>query len=517
MNEISAKAGVREWLGLAVLLLPSLLVSMDLSVLFFALPFLSADLEPTSAQQLWIVDIYGFLLAGLLITMGSLGDRIGRRRLLLIGALAFGSASILSAYAPNPELLIAARALLGVAGATLAPSTLSLIRNMFHDAKQRTLAISLWTAGFAGGGVLGPILGGFLLEHFWWGSVFLINVPAMVLLLVLGPILLPEYRDHQPGRFDLLSAVLSLATVLPVVNGVKRIAEHGADWVAAVSIVAGLLVGVLFVLRQRRIEHPMIDVSLFRRKEFGAAIVTALFAIFSVMGLSMVAAQYLQIVLGMQPMEAALWTAPSFAGMIIGTTLAAVLVRFVRPGVIIPVGLLVAACGFALVTQAGVDSGLATIVLGAGLIAAGVGSVAALATDLVVASAPPQRAGSASAISETGTEFGGALGLAVLGSVGVAAYRAEFADTAPEGLPPEVADAAQDTLGGAVAVAGQLPGEEGARLVDTAHHAFVSGMHTTSIIGALILGGVALFAAVLLRHVPPTTTKEEPADDHVAA
>ncbi|MBK1784381.1 MFS transporter [Prauserella cavernicola] len=505
------RASTREWVGLGVLLLPSLLVAMDLSVLFFALPFLSAELEPTSAQQLWVVDIYGFLLGGLLITMGSLGDRIGRRKLLLIGAVAFGAASLLSAYSQSAEMLIAARALLGIGGATIAPSTLSLIRNMFHDASQRTLAISLWTAAFAGGGVLGPIIGGFLLEHFWWGSVFLINLPAMALLLILGPLVLPEYKHPQPGRFDLLSAVLSLATVLPVINGVKRIAEHGADWFAIGSIVAGLALGLVFVARQRALEHPMIDVRLFRKGEFGASIVTAMFAIFAVMGLSLVSAQYLQIVLGMRPLEAALWSAPSFAGMAVGTTAAAVLARWVRPGIIIASGLVLAAGGFTLVLRVGVDSGLATIVVAMGLIAAGVGAVAALATDLVVASAPPERAGSASAMSETGTEFGGALGLAVLGSVGVAAYRSEFAENAPAGLPPEAAAAAQDTLGGAMAVAGQLPGETGAGVVETAHEAFVSGMHTTSVIGGLILAAVAVFAAVLLRKVRPTSAREEPA------
>ncbi|MEU6641349.1 MFS transporter [Saccharomonospora sp. NPDC046836] len=496
-----SRAGKREWAGLAVLLLPSLLVSMDMSVLFFALPFLSADLEPTSSQQLWIADIYGFLLAGLLITMGSLGDRIGRRRLLLLGAGAFGVASVLSAYANSAEMLIAARALLGIGGATLAPSTLSLIRAMFHDAKQRTLAISLWTAGFAGGALLGPIIGGLLLEQFWWGSVFLINVPAMVLLLILGPLLLPEYADPKPGRFDLFSAVLSLAAVLPVINGIKRIAEHGFDTVAAVSIVAGLPVGVAFVYRQQRLPHPMIDLALFRKREFSAAILTALTAMFAVMGLSLAAAQYLQLVLGMRPFTAALWSAPNFVGMAVGTTLAAVIARRIRPGYLITSGLLLAACGFAILTQITVDSGLAWLVTGSVLMATGVGVVAALATDLVVASAPQERAGSASALSETGTEFGGALGMAVLGSVGVAVYRSTFADTAPSGLPPEAVEAARDTLGGAVATAAQLPQADGARLVDAASAAYVEGVQIIATVGTLTMVGIAVFAAVLLRHV----------------
>ncbi|ASR33761.1 MFS transporter [Prauserella marina] len=506
---MTGTAGRREWAGLAVLLLPCLLVAMDMSVLFFALPFLSADLEPTSTQQLWIADVYGFLLAGLLITMGSIGDRIGRRRLLLIGAGVFGAASILTAYAPSAEWLIVARALLGIGGATLAPSTLSLIRNMFHDAKQRTLAISLWTAGFAGGAALGPIVGGLLLEHFWWGSVFLINVPAMVLLLVLGPILLPEHVNPNPGRFDVLSAVLSLAAVLPVINGIKQFAESGVSLAPVVSIVAGVLVGVLFVLRQRTLSHPMIDLGLFGQREFGAAIGICVLALFAVMGLSFASAQYLQLVLGMRPFTAALWSAPTFVGMAIGTTMAALLARRVRPGFLVAGGMVIAAAGFGLITGIDVDGGLPLLVAGSTAIAVGVGSAIALATDLVVASAPPERAGAASAISETGTEFGGALGMAVLGSIGVAVYRSGLEDTLPDGVPDAAASAASDTLGGAMAVAEGLPAPLGGQLADAAATAYVSGLHVTVLVGAVVLTCVSVGAALLLRRIPASGDSEK--------
>ncbi len=235
------RAGRREWTGLAVLLLPLLLVSMDVSVLYFAVPFISRDLEPSSTQQLWIFDVYGFVLAGLLITMGSLGDRIGRRRLLLIGAVSFSLASLGAAYAHTAGELIAARAILGVAGATLMPSTLALIRNMFHDEKQRRTAIAIWTGGTTSGVALGPVLSGFLLDHFWWGSVFLINVPFMAMLLLLAPALVPEFRAPQAGRFDLLGSLLSLGAVLPVIYGIKEIAANGASAPRLAYIAVGVV------------------------------------------------------------------------------------------------------------------------------------------------------------------------------------------------------------------------------------------------------------------------------------
>src|SRR5688500_7099676 len=261
---INSKATRREWIGLAVIALPCVLYSMDLTVLHLAVPHLSADLKPSSAQLLWIADIYGFMVAGALITMGTLGDRIGRRRLLMIGAAAFALTSILAAFSTSPEMLIAARALLGLAGATVAPSTLSLIRNMFHDDQQRTFAIGVWITAYSLGGAVGPLLGGLLLEFFWWGSVFLLAVPVMALLLVLGPVLLPEFRDPEAGRLDLFSAALSLVAVLAVIYGLKQFAQDGAGWLPALSVAAGLAVGIAFVRRQRTLADPLIDLQLFR-------------------------------------------------------------------------------------------------------------------------------------------------------------------------------------------------------------------------------------------------------------
>src|SRR5918999_5051147 len=267
-NAVPARATSREWIGLAVLLLAALVYAMDLTVLNLAIPRISFELQPSSAQLLWILDIYGFLVAGLLITMGTLGDRIGRRRLLLGGAAGFALSSLLAAFSTSAEMLIASRALMGVFGATVAPSTLSLIFTMFRDQKQRTTAIGFWIAAYSAGGAVGPVLGGIFLEFFWWGSVFLIGVPVMGLLLILGPRTLPEYRDPQARRLDLASAVISLVGILAIVYGLKEIAQGGISAVPVLAIVAGILLGIVFVRLQLRLESPMIDVRLFRIRSF---------------------------------------------------------------------------------------------------------------------------------------------------------------------------------------------------------------------------------------------------------
>lgn len=391
--------------------------------------------------------------------------------------------------------------MLGIAGATLAPSTLSLIRTMFHDPRQRTVAISVWTAGFAGGGALGPIVGGLLLENLWWGSAFLINVPAMVLLLALGPVLLPEFRHPNPGRFDLGSAALSLAAVLPIIYGIKKIAEDVAvSWQSVLPIVAGVVLGLVFLRRQRR-PDPMIDVGLFRKRQFSTSIGTSMLAGFVMLGFARLSSQYMQLVLGLSPFEAALWNLPIFGAMMVGTTLAAMFAGRIQPGYIVGAGLALGAAGFAALTQLGVDNGLALLVGAVSATTLGMGAVMAAVTDLVVATAPAERAGAASAISETGNEFGSALGMAILGSVGVAVYRSEIVESVPAGLPPEAVDAARDTLGGAVAVAGQLPEPAGVALLDAAREAFTQGMHAAATTGAVVMAVSAVLAIVLLRSV----------------
>jgi DHA2 family multidrug resistance protein-like MFS transporter len=499
-------AGRREWVGLAVIALPCLLYSMDLTVLYLALPRLTADLNPSSAQLLWITDIYGFMLAGFLIPMGTLGDRIGRRRLLLIGAAAFGIASVLAAFASSVATLILARALLGIAAATLAPSTLSLIRNMFLDPHQRAFAIGVWVTSFSLGGALGPLLGGLLLHFFWWGSVFLIAVPVMALLLALGPVLLPEFRDPEPGRLDLASAALSLVSVLALVYGAKAFAVNGFGPEPALSFGAGLALGLVFVLRQRRLAEPLLDLRLFRTPAFTTSLAANTLSLFLVFGSFFLLAQYLQLVLGLSPLVAGLWTAPSQLGFVVGSLLAPRIVRRLGPGITMAYGLAIATIGLALLTQLPKDGGhgLAMLVTGSVLLALGVSPGITLATDLIVGAAPPERAGVASALSETGTELGGALGIAVLGSIVTAAYRVQLSDALPAGLSPHDADTARSTLAAAAQLAARLPDSLHTPLLAVARDAYTQGLHIAAIVSAALATTLAVLAATILRHARPT-------------
>jgi MFS transporter, DHA2 family, multidrug resistance protein len=508
-----AMAGRKEWIGLAVMSIACLLYVMDLSVLYLAVPSLARDLEPSSSQLLWITDIYGFLVAGFLITMGTLGDRIGRRRVLLTGAALFGLASVLAAFSSSAEMLIASRALLGIAGATVAPSTLSLIRNMFHDPQQRTFAIGIWGTAFAAGGAVGPLVGGVLLEYFWWGSVFLVNVPVMGLLLVLGPRLLPEFRDKSAGRLDLTSAFMSLAAVLTMIYGLKQTAQDGFGITAAASIVVGLVVGVLFVRRQSRLDDPLIDLKLFRIPKFSVSVASNALTGFVAFGMFLFIAQYLQLVLGMTPMEAALWSLPSSVGVVASSMLAPAVGKIMRPAFGVGGGLVLSAVGFGILTQVPVTGGLPLVVIGSIVFSLGLGPVFILATDLILGTSPPERAGAASAISETGAEFGGALGIAILGSIGTAVYRGSVTDAMPEGVPDAAANAARDTLGGAVAVAGELPGELGRPLLEAAQDAFTQGFHLTAAVGAVVALSIGIVVAVKLRNVQSNAASGEGPDE----
>jgi DHA2 family multidrug resistance protein-like MFS transporter len=498
VGDTPRRAGRREWIALAVLMLPLTLVSMDVSILYFAVPFIARDLEPSATQQLWIFDVYGFVLAGLLITMGSIGDRIGRRRLLLVGAVGFGAASFVAAYSTSAEMLIAARAVLGVSGATLMPSTLALIRNLFHDERERATAVSIWTAVTGGGVALGPVISGVLLSHFWWGSVFLVNLPFMVLLVVLVPLLVPEFRAPAAGRFDVAGSILSLATVLPVIWGLKELAAHGFATAYVASVVAGAGFGYAFLRRQRTAAHPLMDLALFRQRRFSGFLSANLVAMFALVGNAIFTTQYLQSVLDMTPLRAALWSVVPTVAVVIAAPLAMTAAQRVGRARVAAAGFVVAALGFGVLTVLGRAHGLLTVLVGAGILAVGLVSVMTIASESALAVAPAERAGSASAVLETSSELGGALGMAVLGSIGAAVYRHQVDVHLSAGVPGTAASVVRETLGGALAVADDLPGRLGAGVASVARDAFVSGMNVAAGFGVVLM---LLAASLVLAAV----------------
>lgn len=511
VERLPDRAGRREWLGLAVLAFPCLLIATDFSVLHLAVPALTAELAPSSTQLLWIVDIYGFLIAGSLITMGTLGDRIGRRKLLLIGGALFGLASFAAAFASTAAMLITTRALLGVAGATLMPSTLALIRNMFHDEHQRRIAIAVWINSFVVGGAIGPLIGGVMLEHFWWGSVFLINVPVMALLLLLGPVLLPEFRDPNAGRLDIPSAALSLAAMLALIYGVKQVAERGLDARAILPVVAGMAIATIFVARQRKLADPLIDLSLFGIPTFSAAVVTQLVAALSMGGIYLFVAQYLQLVLGLTPLQAGIALVPSNILGIAGTMLAPFLARRYRTVYVMTAGMLLSAFGIAVLTRVVSGAPLGTIVTAFIIMSIGFSLAMTLTTDLIMTAAPPERAGAASGISETSAELGMALGVAVLGSVGTALYRSRMEDAIPVGIPVDRAENARATLAGALTVSRETGGPAGESVIASARDAFSHSLALVSGISAAMVIATSITTLILLRRAGTATdTSSDP-------
>jgi MFS transporter, DHA2 family, multidrug resistance protein len=484
LSETPPKATRKEWLGVVVLSIACMIYSMDLSVLFLAMPSITTELKPTPTQLLWINDIYGFMVAGFLVTMGTLGDLRGRRKVLLIGAAAFGIASILCAFSQNAAQLVISRALLGIAGATIAPSTLSLIVGMFAREDERNRAIGIWGTAFAVGGTVGPVIGGVLLNWFHWGSVFLINVPIMAALLVMGPRILPEFKSDQPhARLDLLSVALSLATVLPIIYGLKQMAAYGFQPLWLLPIFVGLALGWLFWRRQHRIDHPLIDFALFQSPRFNLALVANLAGIFFVFSIFMLQNQFLQLVLGMKPLEAGLWSvAPSLVFCVMSLYSYKV-TNVIGPEKSVIWGMSIYALAAAAMAWSAWAQSLYGILGSSMLIAVGFVPVILTTTNLIVSSAPPERAGSASAISETSAEFGGALGIALLGSLVTVIYRNSMtASDAPA--------AAKLTLNDAVISAAQTTPP----WLETARDAFSTAYAVDcalAAVGMLVLAGIA--------------------------
>ncbi len=491
-------AGRREWFALAVLMLPVLLVSIDNTVLSFALPEISRHFATSGTTLLWIVDSYPLVLAGLLVAMGSFGDRFGRRRLLMIGAAGFAVVSVVAAFAPTAAFLVGARVGLGVFGAMLMPSTLSLIRNIFLDRNQRRIAIAVWAAGFSAGAAMGPLLGGVLLEHFWWGSVFLLAVPVLVLMLALTPAVVPESKDARPGRVDYASIILSISTMLPIVYAIKNLAKGGPLLVSVTAAFIGLAAGAAFVVRQLRRRNPMLDVRLFTVRAFTGAVLVNLLAIFSLVGFLFFVSQHLQLVLGYSPLDAGLVLLPGLLVTILAGLGVVPLARRLPPHAVVSVALLFSAGAYAMIAFLG-DGGSAGFMMVAFVVLGiGVGASETVSNDLILSAVPAAKAGAASAVSETAYEVGSVLGTAVLGSILLASYQRNL--VLPAGLSQVQAETSAETLGGAVEVAEQLGPTSAALLQESAFHAFDSGITTTSGIAALLMVGASVLAAWSLRR-----------------
>jgi DHA2 family multidrug resistance protein-like MFS transporter len=489
------KATRREWIALCILVLPTLLVSMDMTVTYLALPVLSAALKPSSSQLLWITDIFGFMEAGLLVVMGSLGDRVGLRKLLLWGATAFTEASVVAAFSPSAFWLIITRAIMGIAGASLLPTVLSLIRNMFANNAQRTFAMGLYTTCFSAGTMLGPIIGGFLLSNFWWGSIFLMPVPLILLLLFTAPFLLPEFKDHHAKAVDFISSVLIIAASLLIIWGIKQMAQNGLNFVPGISILAGLILAVSFVRRQKLLAHPLVDLQLFKKAAFNISLTALFTGLFSWAGMFLFVGQYLQSVLGLNSLAAGLWMLPGAAGSIILCMMAPVLLRHFSRGKLIAAGLVVLSIGICLLMPLNTHS-LLLLVISVFLMSGGCGLVVTLGIDMVVASAPPNKAGAAAGISETSTTFGCAFGIALLGSIWTACYRGNMPLNLLGSISAGDAEIARSTIGGAVAAAGKL---HSVSLLNIAREAFVYSLHITAAICAVITLTIALVVAVKFK------------------
>ncbi|MFC4943643.1 MFS transporter [Pseudonocardia sp. GCM10023141] len=487
-------AGRRQWWGLAVLALPTLLSAVDMNVLFLALSHLAHDLDPTAAEQLWITDVYGFVLAGFLITMGTFGDRVGRRKLLFLGGSVFACVSVVAAYSVSPLMLIVCRALLGIAGATLMPSTMALITTMFRDGRQRGVAIAIWATCLFGGAALGPVVGGVLLERFWWGSVFLLAVPVVVATLLVGPFVLPESRGADAGRLDLASVGLSLGAVLPIVYGIKALATGSSSpMVGVASLLGGVLLAVVFVRRQLTLETPLLDLGLFRLSRVSIVLVTLVGAGVVMAGAGLLITQYLQSVLGYSPLESAVLFAPMGLAVAAGTMLTPAITRHVTEKGAICGGLVLAAIGAAVLLLVPADGGAATAIVAVAVLALGTGPLFALGVGYIVGAVPTGRAGAAASLSETGNYVGGALGMALMGTLGAVVYRARMAELVPDGASGALARA-RETIAGAVDAAAGMAPVDAARLLDTAHAAFTGSVHTIGAIGAVVF--LVLAAAI---------------------
>ncbi|GHB53504.1 MFS transporter [Streptomyces viridiviolaceus] len=494
----AAGAGANRWVVLVVLCVSLLLVAVDATVLHVAVPAVTEDLRPGSIELLWIVDVYPLVCASLLILFGTLGDRVGRRRVLLLGYGLFGVASALAAVADNAQVLILARALLGVGGAMIMPATLSILRQVFPDRRERALAIGIWSAVAAVGAAIGPLLGGFLLEHFWWGSVFLVNIPLMLVSLPVGRLLLPESKGDGAGPWDVVGALMAAAGLFGVVLGVKRLGggEPVASVVTVLPLLAGAALLAAFVRRQRRRAHPLVDLRMFRRPAFSTSVGCIVLAMLALVGLELIAAQYLQLVLGLSPLQTGLRLLPlTFAAMAAGLAGARMLRRF-GPRRMVCAGFCLTAGAVVLLTAMGREDHCALLLTGFVLLGFGLETTLFGAYESMLSEAPQAQAGGAAAIGETSYQLGAGIGIALLGSVMNAAYAPGLAGV--PGVPAAASAAAGHSLGEAYEVAAQLGGPAGVALRRAAADAFVHGLHVTLLVSA----GLLLLGAAMALRLP---------------
>ncbi|WP_346730607.1 MFS transporter [Leucobacter allii] len=491
----------RRWAALAVLTASLLVITMDMTILNIAIPEMSAELEPTAAQQLWIVDVYSLVLAGLLVSFAAIADRWGRKRMLMLGYAIFGAASLLVLLADSAEAVIAIRALLGVGGAMIMPMTLSLIRIIFTDARERATALSVWAAVSGLGAAIGPLLGGVLLEHFSWHAAFIVNVPLMLLAIVAGLFLLPESRVPATGRWDAFAALLSLAGMTLLVWAIKTFGKHASLAVpeAWAAFLAGAALLAWFTVRCLRRPDPLLDLRLFRDRTFGAGIVAALGSTFAMIAALLLLAQWMQLVDGASPVETGLRLFPIAIAGALASLAAPPLARVIGARAVLSGGLGLAGIGMLVMgLQPGV-LGAVTVTVTLVLIGAGTGSLA-IASAMIMHGTPEEKAGNAGALEETSYELGALLGVAVLGSIAALMYRAEFeAGRALLALDPAIRAQAEDSLGAAVAIA---EGNGLPQLASEAGVAFTHSMQTTGIAG----GAIMLAVAVLVFLMTPKGT-----------
>ncbi len=509
-----ARAGRREWIGLAALTVPAMFVLLDNGIIFLALPHLTETLGASSTESLWIADIYGFVLMGFLITMGRVGDRIGHRRLLLIGAAAFSVLSVGAAFANSVAMLIIVRALLGVAGGTIGPCVFAIIKELFQDPKQMATAMSIFATAAMVGVSLGPTVGGLLLNWFWSGSVFLIAVPVMLWLLVVGTIVLPETRARSTDPVDVFSVLLWLVTILPVIYGLTSLARVGPRPLPVLAIAVGLVLGVLFVVRQRRLASPLLDIRLFGIRAIGATLLMYLLVGVVQSGNGLVLNQHLQLVEGYSAFATALWMVIPIAVAIGGVHLSTLLAKRIRPSFVLAGGLVVAAAGSAVLTRIDAAGGLVTLLSGLCVVMLGTSPIGVLSGQLVLQACPPEHAGSAGALNGTAGELSSALGIATFGSLVTAFYSGSV--DVPAGVASQDSAAANDSIANAVAVAQRLPATAATDLLRVARHTFNAAVTDIAGICVVLFLGLAVLVVATLRTVPPIgserTSEPDPTD-----